>query len=226
MKAEGARILLPGASGVIGAALARRLHAEGARLALAGRDPAALARVSAATGGAPTRRFDAYDLESCAATVPWAAERLDGLDAVVVCVGVAGFGPAQEVGDDIAEHLFTVNALAPMAFLRAALPVVPPEGALAAVTGVVVDAAPAGMADYTASKAALAGWLTALRRERRRSGPAVLDVRLPHTETGFADRAVTGHAPALPPGRTVEEAVDLLMEALLAPGPGPRRASA
>ncbi|MFJ6730486.1 SDR family NAD(P)-dependent oxidoreductase [Streptomyces sp. NPDC091281] len=226
MKAEGARILLPGASGVIGAALARRLHTEGARLALAGRDPAALARVSAETGGPPTRRFDAYDLESCAATVPWAAERLDGLDAVVVCVGVAGFGPAQEVGDDIAEHLFTVNALAPMAFLRAALPVVPPEGALAAVTGVVVDAAPAGMADYTASKAALAGWLTALRRERRRSGPAVLDVRLPHTETGFADRAVTGRAPALPPGRTVEEAVDLLMEALLAPAPGPRRASA
>ncbi|MFG3104484.1 SDR family NAD(P)-dependent oxidoreductase [Streptomyces sp. NPDC048182] len=221
MDLDGARVLLPGATGAIGGALAERLHGRGARLALAGRDPAALARATAACGSAPGRRFDAYDLDGCARTVDWAAERLGGLDAVVVCVGVAGFGPAGEVGDAVAEHLFTVNALAPIAFLRAGLAVVPPGGVLAAVTGVVVDAAPAGMADYAAAKAALAAWLAAVGKERRRAGVAVLDVRLPHTESGFADRAVAGTAPALPPGRSVAEAADTLVEALTtAPGPG------
>ncbi|MEU6404265.1 SDR family oxidoreductase [Streptomyces sp. NPDC046985] len=215
MDVQNARIVLPGATGAIGAALARRLHGLGARLALAGRDPAALERVAAAAGDAPTRRFDAYDLTACARTVDWAAGELGGLDAVLVCVGVAGFGPAGSVGDEVAEHLFTVNALAPIAFLRAGLAVVPPGGVLAAVTGAVVDGAPAGMADYAASKAALAAWLASVRRERRRSGVAVLDVRLPHVESGFAGRAVVGAPPPLPPGRSVADAVDLLVEALV-----------
>ncbi|MET9735696.1 SDR family NAD(P)-dependent oxidoreductase [Streptomyces sp. NPDC006458] len=219
MDIEGARVLVPGASGAIGGALAVRLHGLGARLALAGRDPASLARVAGACGGAPVRRFDAYDLEGCARTVPWAVAETGGLDAVVVCVGVAGFGPADAVEDTVAEHLLTVNALAPVAFLRAALTVVPPGGALAAVTGVVVDAAPAGMADYAASKAALAAWLAAVRRERRRTGVAVLDIRLPHVESGFAARAVVGTPPTLPRGRTVTEAVDTIVEALVQPAP-------
>ncbi|MFE4703360.1 hypothetical protein ACWCPD_25075 [Streptomyces sp. NPDC001935] len=52
----------------------------------------------------------------------WAADRLGGLDGVVVCVGGAAFAPAESVSDAVAEHLFTVNALAPMAFPPAALP--------------------------------------------------------------------------------------------------------
>ncbi|WP_435613069.1 SDR family NAD(P)-dependent oxidoreductase [Streptomyces sp. bgisy159] len=217
MELTGARVLVPGATGAIGGALAERLHHEGARVAVAGRDPARLARVSAACGDAPARRFDAYDLDGCARAVPWAVAELGGLDAVTVCVGVAGFGPAEKVGDVVAEHLLTVNALAPMAVLRAALSEVPPGGALAAVTGAVVDAAPVGMADYAAAKAALAAWLASLRRERRRAGVAVLDVRLPHVASGFAERAVGGAPPALPPGRTVDEAVDVILDALTAP---------
>ncbi|MEU9292395.1 SDR family oxidoreductase [Streptomyces sp. NPDC048266] len=215
-----ARVLVPGATGVIGAALAERLHGLGARIAVAGRDPDSLARVAAACGDAPARRLDAYDLDGCARSVPWAVGELGGLDAVVVCVGVAGFGPAEEVGDTVAEHLLTVNALAPMAVLRAALAAVPAGGVLAAVTGVVVDAAPAGMADYAASKAALATWLTSVRRERRRTGPAVLDIRLPHVESGFAERAVCGNPPTLPRGRTVDVTVDRILDALTSGGAG------
>ncbi len=214
MKIEGARILVPGATGAIGSGLAERLHRRGAHIAIAGRDGEALARLAGVLGEVPARRFDAYDLNACADTVLWAHEALNGLDAVVVCVGVAGFGPAETVGDVVAEHLVTVNALAPMAFLRAALPLVPRGGAVAAVTGIVVDAAPAGMADYTASKAALAFWLSSVRREQRRKGVDVLDLRLDHVESGFAQRAVVGSPPALPRGQTVQQAVDKVMEAL------------
>ncbi|EGX58507.1 short-chain dehydrogenase/reductase SDR [Streptomyces zinciresistens K42] len=191
-----------------------RLHALGARTALAGRDRDALTRISAACGGAPARTFDAWDLEACARTADWAAAELGGLDAVVVCVGVAAFGPAADLGEDVAEHLMAVNALAPMAFLRAACAHVGAGGVLAAVTGVVAEAAPAGMADYAAAKAALATWLTAVRRERRRDGVTVLEIDLPHVATGFARRAVAGRAPALPAGMPLQEAVDAITEAL------------
>ncbi|MFD5816713.1 SDR family NAD(P)-dependent oxidoreductase [Streptomyces sp. NPDC127038] len=211
-----AGILVPGATGVLGAALALRLHEQGAAVAVAGRDREGLARVSRACGDAPARAFDAYDLEQCARTVTWAAGELGGLDAVVVCVGVAAFGPAESVNDAVAEHLFTVNTLAPLAFLRAALPVIEPGGVIAAITGVVADSPSAGMADYCASKAALAAWLQGVRREQRTSGVAVLEIRLPHVETGFAGRAVLGTPPVLPPGLPVPEAVDAIVAALSA----------
>ncbi|MFI6654792.1 SDR family NAD(P)-dependent oxidoreductase [Streptomyces sp. NPDC050523] len=214
MDLQGARILVPGATGGIGGALAVRLHALGARLALAGRDLDTLGRVSAACAAAPVRTFDAWDLGSCGRTVEWAAAELGGLDGVVVCVGVAAFGPACEVDEAVSEHLATVNALAPMAFLRAATAHVSRGGVLAAVTGIVAEAAPAGMADYAAAKAALATWLTAVRRERRRDGVAVLDVNLPHMETGFAHRAVSGEPPPLPKGLPVARAADAIAEAL------------
>jgi hypothetical protein len=40
-------------------------------------------------------------------------------------------------------------------------------------------------------------YLAVLRRERRRDGGAVLDVR-PHMDTGFTDRVLSGVAPTLP----------------------------
>ncbi|MFJ9724897.1 SDR family NAD(P)-dependent oxidoreductase [Streptomyces sp. NPDC101209] len=214
MELRGARILVPGATGEIGGALAVRLHTLGARTALAGRDREALTRVSAACGHAPACAFDAWDLDSCAKTVDRAVAELGGLDAVVVCVGVAAFGPVGEVEDAVREHLMAVNALAPMAFLRAAADQVPEGGVLAAVTGIVAEAAPARMADYAAAKAALATWLTAVRREQRRKGVSVLEVNLPHMDTGFAARAVVGEPPPLPPGLPVTEAVDAIVEAL------------
>ncbi|PWI13018.1 SDR family oxidoreductase [Streptomyces sp. Act143] len=214
MEMRGARILVPGATGQLGAALVTRLHALGARLALAGRDQDTLARISAECGGAPARTFDAWDLDGCALTVRWAETELGGLDGVVVCSGVAAFGPAPEVSDAVAEHLAAVNALAPMAFLRAAAPRIAEGGVLAAVTGVVAEAAPARMADYAAAKAALATWLTAVRREQRRRGVSVLEINLPHMDTGFAGRAVHGEAPPLSRGLPVEEAVDAVVTAL------------
>ncbi|MFF4539930.1 SDR family NAD(P)-dependent oxidoreductase [Streptomyces aureus] len=211
-----AGILVPGATGVLGSALALRLHEQGAAVAVAGRDREGLARVSRACADAPAQAFDAYDLEQCARTVTWAAGELGRLDAVVVCVGVAAFGPAESVSDAVAEHLFTVNTLAPLAFLRAALAVVEPGGVIAAITGVVADSPSAGMADYSASKAGLAAWLRGVRREQRASGVTVLEIRLPHVETGFTGRAVLGTPPALPAGLPVAEAVDAIVAALSA----------
>jgi short-subunit dehydrogenase len=226
------RILVAGATGVLGRALSTELATRGAALALAGRDEQRLARladeVAQASSGRPPpqRTMDAYDLAGCAELPGWAAHHLRGLDAVVTTVGVAAFGGSGEVGDTVAEHVMTVNALCPMATLRAVFPLLAQGGAVAAVSGVLADRPQPRMADYGAAKAALSHWLTAVRAEERRRGVHVLDARLPHLDTGFADRAVTGTAPPLPTPVPANEAARAILDALrseanvLLPGEG------
>ncbi|MEU6622759.1 SDR family oxidoreductase [Streptomyces litmocidini] len=204
----GGRVLVVGATGAVGGLAAGMLADRGASVALAGRDRARLQERSGRLGGCPARSFDAYDLDACTDLAPWAARSLGGLDAVVVAVGVAGFGPAEDVPDTAAEHLMTVNALAPMAVVRGALRVLGAASVLAVVTGAVVDRPVRGTADYTAAKSALAAWLGVVRREQRGRGISVVDVRLPPLDTGFAGRAVIGRPPVLPPGLDAATEVD------------------
>ncbi|WP_328907650.1 SDR family NAD(P)-dependent oxidoreductase [Streptomyces sp. NBC_00234] len=224
MEINGARVLVVGASGVIGGLLAEGLTHRGATVALAGRDRARLMEAARRCGSAHVRTFDACDGDACAGLPKWAADELGGLDAVVAAMGVVAFGRAEDVDDAVAEYLMTVNALAPAGIVRAALPLLGEGGAVVAVTGVVAEHPQAGMADYGAAKAALAAWLGALRRENRR-GPVVLEARLAHLDTGFADRPVMGSAPALPPGGDLGRAVATVLEAiasgaaLVRPGP-------
>ncbi len=164
----------------------------------------------------PTVLFDAYDPGSCARAVTDASAFLGGLDAVVVAFGSVAFGTAGEVGDEVAEHLMAVNHLAPVAFFRAALGILKPGSVIAAVTGVVAERPQPGMADYSASKAALSAWLAAVRREVRGAGVRVLEIRPGHLETGFAARPVAGTAPPLPSGGDPREVAVAVADALAA----------
>ena len=74
------------------------------------------------------------------------------------------------------------------------------HGFLVHLSGVVASQPMAGMAAYSASKAAVAAGLAALGRELRRSGVLVCDAQPPHTETGLANRPIAGQAPAMPRG--------------------------
>jgi short-subunit dehydrogenase len=211
---NGARVLVAGATGALGGALTAELAGRGAHPALAGRDPSRLARVAQAHRDAPTVVFDAYDPASCARAVHDAAAALGGLDAVVTAFGAVAFGTAGEVGDEVAEHLVAVNFLAPAAFFRAALAIMQPGSVIAAVTGVVAERPQPGMADYSASKAALGSWLGAVRREARPAGVRVLDIRPDHLDTGFADHPVAGTAPPLPAGGEHRQVVKAVVDAL------------
>lgn len=89
-----------------------------------------------------------------------------------------------------------------------------PDGTVAAITGVVAEHPQPFMADYSASKAALAAWLRAVRREQRARHVRVLEVSLPHQDTGFAGRAARGTPPALPPGADLDAAITHLVAAV------------
>lgn len=213
MDTKDARVLVVGASGALGGGLARRLHEQGARVVAAGRDPERTRAVAEDVGTDPLT-LDVVDVEACAATVAAAVEQLGGLDLLLVTVGVAAFGKAAELDEAVAEELYAVDVLGPVALVRAAIPHLrESNGTVAVISAVLADLPTSGMADYSAAKAALATWLQVLRREERRS-LKVLDIRPPHLDTGLETRALAGEPPRLPAGRPAGEVVDLVLQAI------------
>jgi NAD(P)-dependent dehydrogenase (short-subunit alcohol dehydrogenase family) len=214
MQLENARVLVVGATGVLGGRLATRLRDGGARLAVTGRRPDALAD-AAERLQAHSYPLDVLDLDACAAVVGQAAEDLGGLDGLVVATGVAAFGPGRDEQDAVVEELFAVNTFGPMALVRAVTPLLAPGSFIAVLTAVLADAPTAGMAAYSASKAATSAYLTAVRRELRRDKVSVLDVRPPHMETGLASRALTGEPPRMPRATEIDDVLDLVVQGIV-----------
>lgn len=214
MDLQNARILVVGSTGVLGAALATTLNERGARLALTGRREDVLGRLAQRVGAEVTYVVDVVDVEACRAAVQDAAAALGGLDGIVVASGVAAFGAARDDEDVVVEELFAVNTLGPMAMVRAALPLLTPGSCVAVITAVLADVPTAGMAAYSASKAAMSAYLTAVRREVRRDKISVLDARPPHMETGLADRALVGDPPRMPRGADVDEIVASIVQGI------------
>ena len=129
-----------------------------------------------------------------------------GLDGVVVASGVVAFGSALDTPDEVLVDVFTINTLAPIRLLRAAGEYLTASASagndpfFATISAVVAEQPMAGMAGYSASKAALSAYDAAAARELRRARVRVLDIRPPHTETGLAQRPVHGEPPRLPAG--------------------------
>lgn len=184
---------------MLGAEIARLLETRGATVVRAGRNPDHL-------GGSDAILADLTEDASAAAIVTASLAAHDRLDGVVIAAGVVAFGPASEVTDETLRRLFETNALAPMRLIREAAPHLAASAAagrkpfIVTLSGIVAESPTAGLAAYSASKAALAAFVQASSREFRRSGIRMLDSRQGHTETGLATRAIAGTAPAFAPG--------------------------
>lgn len=215
MDLRGARVLVAGSTGVLGAKIARALHRQGAQLVLAGRDHDALAALSMELDDAPVQLFDALEgLIGAKQVVDAAADSLGGLDMIVVAIGVAAFGPVGSTDEARTQHLITVNTLAPMALIRAALPYMEHGGTVAALSAVLADYPTAHMASYSAGKAALSAWLVAVRHEHRGQGLTVFDIWPPHLDTGLVDRALGGSPPTMPAPADTDAVVEQIVSGL------------
>lgn len=203
MDLKGKRILVAGAGGALGGRIADALVARGSAVARATR--------AGAEGAIP---LEVTDPGSCTAAVAEAERRLGGLDGLVVATGAVGFGRSGELDRSAERTLIDVNARGPIDLIAAALPRLEPGGAIVALSAVVAEFPTAGMAAYSASKAALSAYLTAVRRERRQELDVVLDVRPGHMETGFAARAIAGEPPKLPPPQDEGQLVKRILDAV------------
>ncbi|MEY2959833.1 MAG: hypothetical protein RLZZ01_2401 [Actinomycetota bacterium] len=184
---HGSVVALVGGTGGLGRALHQEFEQRGASVVAVSRstDPS----------------LDVRDHRAGDRLVEHVLARHGRLDAVVVASGIVAFGDLADTDDVVIEELMLVNAMGPLWLARRCLPALAAsKGCFAAITGVVAESPQSGMAAYSASKAALAAGLAAIRREFRRQGVAVVDARPPHTETGLADRPLAGVAPRLPTG--------------------------
>lgn len=156
------RIVVAGATGGIGAALARRLAARGAEPFLLARDPARLAALGTELG-APWCAADVTDGGALKAALAEAGTPLRGL---AFCIGSIVLKPAGRLAEADFLNAFRLNALAAAMAVQAAMP------ALAAGQGSVVlfssVAARKGFANHaaiSAAKAAVEGLAVALAAE-------------------------------------------------------------
>ncbi len=208
---SGASVLVAGASGGLGAALAAELHRRDAVLTLVARDRDRLDQMAA-----PGQRV-ALDLrtpEACAHAVDAAVAHAGQLDVVVNAVGVVAFGPVADLTVDAMEEVFLTNTFVPIMLAQAALARMEPGGALVNISGVIAEQNLPGMAVYGASKAAVRSFDEALGREARRAKIRVLDARPPHTETGLAQRPIEGEAPKMPTGLSPDHVATVICDAL------------
>lgn len=204
-------VLVAGASGGLGSAIASILAQRGDRLTLVARDRQRLAEVAV-----EGRRL-ALDLRlpsACEEAVAAATEEGGGLDIVVNAVGVVAFGPVDELSVDTMEELFLTNTFVPIMLARAALERMNEGGTIVNLSGVIAEQNLPGMAAYGASKAAVRSFDEALTREARRRKIRVLDARPPHTETGLATRPIAGTAPSMPEGLDPAEVARVICDAI------------
>ena len=190
-----------GATGGLGSAIARELARRGYRLVLAGRDRSALEALTGELAGSLAVVVDVRGPDAGDHLVAALAEGPGRLDVLVNAAGVVAFGTLAETPDIVIEELFLTNVIGPLWLLRRCLPMLQESGGTVVhLSAVVAERPMAGMAPYSATKAALTAADAALAIELRRVGVRVLDVRPPHTETGLAGQPLHGQTPRLPPG--------------------------
>jgi NAD(P)-dependent dehydrogenase (short-subunit alcohol dehydrogenase family) len=171
----GRSVLITGAARGIGAELARKAAARGARVALVGLEPELLARLADELG--PEHLWveaDVTDPDALAAAVRRTVETFGGLD---IAVANAGLAPLTTVATSSARTLartIEVNLTGAMLTAHAALPAVTERrGHILLISSAAAFTVLPGMSAYCASKAGLERFGDALRLEVAHKGVTV-----------------------------------------------------
>ena len=181
---------ITGGSSGIGLALATRLVAAGAHVALFARGEGRLqaARQQLVDSGGSGRVagwvLDVGDGGACRAIIPTAVQEIGAPHLLVHCAGVVWPGYFADIGDDQYETMMRVNVGGIWHVTRAALPWLIETGAsivnVSSMGGLI---ATFGYTAYAASKYAVVGLSEALRNELRPQGVRVHVVCPPDTDT-------------------------------------------
>lgn len=165
---DGRRALVTGASGGIGGAVARALHAQGAAVALAGTRRPALEALAAELGErTAVVTADLSDAAAADALVKEAEGALGGVDILVNNAGLTRDGLVMRMKDEDWQRVLDVNLTAAFRLTRACLRGMMRQrwGRIVSVTSVVGHTGNPGQANYAASKAAIAGMTKAIAAE-------------------------------------------------------------
>ena len=171
MDLGGTRVLLTGATGGLGEAIARALAARGAKLVLSGRRAGALEALALELG-AEAVPCDLSDREA----VERLADAAGEVEVLVANAGLPGSGTLLKLSQEEIDRVLEVNLRAPIALARRLAPVMVERGGgqlvfVASFAGKVPSAGESSI--YTATKFGLRGFAHVLRAQMKRKGVGV-----------------------------------------------------
>lgn len=190
----GRTAIVTGAGSGIGAALCRRLAAEGALVVCADIDETAATRTASGLSGASARQVDVTDAAAVQACVDDVVARHGRLDLMFNNAGITFGGPTETLSLDQWNAIVDVNIRGVIHGVAAAYPVMIAQG-----SGHLVNTAsmggllPAGLiTSYAMSKHAVVGLSLSLRSEAVHHGVNVLTVCPAAVETPILDQGHQG----------------------------------
>ncbi|MGB6534385.1 MAG: 3-oxoacyl-[acyl-carrier-protein] reductase [Xanthobacteraceae bacterium] len=169
----GKMALITGASGPIGAGIARRIHGQGATVAISGTRQEILQKLAGEMGGrVHVLPCDLADPGEAGNLVPRAEEAMGGLDILVANAGIARDNLLVQLRDEDWERVIAVNLSATFRLSRAAVRGMMRRrfGRIIAITSVVGATGNPGQANYVAAKAGVAGMIKAIAAEYAKRG--------------------------------------------------------
>lgn len=175
--------LVTGASRGIGAAIARRLAADGAAVAITyssspEKADEVVKAIGAAGGKAIAIKADAADPVAVRAAVAKTAADLGRLDILVNNAGIAIITPLADLTEADFDKTFSVNVKALFVASQEAVKHLPDGGRIIHIGSVNSDSAPfPGLTAYSMSKGAVAGMTRALARDLGSRGITVNNIQ-------------------------------------------------
>ncbi|ALA18476.1 MULTISPECIES: 3-oxoacyl-[acyl-carrier-protein] reductase [Chelatococcus] len=165
---KGRKALVTGATGGIGGAIARALHARGAEVALSGTRREALEKLAGELGErvhvVPANLADTAEVE---ALVPAAEQALGGLDILVNNAGITRDNLFMRMKDEEWDAVIAVNLTSAFRLSRAAVKGMMRRrfGRIVGIGSIVGATGNPGQGNYAAAKAGLVGMTKALAAE-------------------------------------------------------------
>jgi 3-oxoacyl-[acyl-carrier protein] reductase len=204
----GKRAVITGASGAIGAAIARALHGNGATVALSGTRAEALQAVASELGErVHVVPADLGDTAAQDALVTQAEAAMQGIDILVNNAGITRDGLAMRMKDEDWDAVLKVDLTAAFRLSRACLRGMMKQrwGRIINITSVVGLIGNPGQANYAAAKAGMVGMAKSLAQEVATRGitvnclaPGFIDT--PMTE-GLTEAQTAKSRESIPTGR-------------------------
>lgn len=165
---SGKSALVTGATGGIGAAIARALHRQGATVAVSGTRAERLAELAGELGErAHVVACNLADPEAVEGLVPAATEAMGQVDILINNAGITRDNITMRMKDDEWADVLAVNLTAAFRLSRAVMRQMMKRrwGRIVSITSIVGQTGNAGQANYAAAKAGLTGMTKSLAQE-------------------------------------------------------------
>ncbi len=183
-------VVVTGAARGIGAGLARVLTDRGARVALLGLEPVALAAVSATLPGSVSYEVDVTDGDALAEVARQVGSHFGRVDVVIANAGIGDGGPLLGTEAAAYDRVIEVNLLGSIRTVRAFLPaLVASHGYVLQIASLAALVPAPMMGAYCASKSGVEAFAHALRVEVRHHGVDVGVAYLSWTDTDMVRNA-------------------------------------